>query len=346
MKAEDLIALNEEIAGMARAGLPMDQGLEALAREMGGGRLRQVTTEIAADLRAGHTLPEALERQQGRVPPFYSGLVAAGVRTGRVGEVLATLTTYARTITGMRTTVVDALFYPAVVLLFALALFGFVCAYVLPRFEEIFRDFGLKLPWITEAVLKLGRHPMELVVIPALGLVLGIVVAYLILRLTPRGRRARIHLVYAVPVAGTLIRSARLAAFTELLAILVDHETPLPEAFRLAGRASSDPLMAETAEQIHTELSGGRPLSEVLRGRGLVPEWVAWMAGLGERRGNLGETLHKIADTYRRQVEMRAALLRTVLPPFLVIVTAGAFVCFFVFALMMPLVRLLDGLSK
>src|SRR5205814_5250782 len=91
MNPDDLIALNEEIAGMARAGLPLDQGLAALAREMGRGRLQQVTAALAKDLRAGQTLPQALERQAGRVPPFYAGLVAAGVRTGRICGVLATL---------------------------------------------------------------------------------------------------------------------------------------------------------------------------------------------------------------------------------------------------------------
>src|SRR5947209_1810511 len=127
MNPDDLIALNEEIAGMARAGLPLDQGLAALAREMGTGRLRQVTATLAKDLREGRTLPEALERQAGRVPPFYAGLVSAGIRTGRIGEVLATLTAYARTLVNLRAIVADAFFYPAVVLSFAVLLFGFLC---------------------------------------------------------------------------------------------------------------------------------------------------------------------------------------------------------------------------
>src|SRR5436309_10748340 len=87
LSVDDLITLNEEIAGMARAGLPLDQGLAMLAKEMGQGRLGQVTAELAADLKAGHTLPQALERQRWRVPPFYAVLVAAGARTGRIGDV-------------------------------------------------------------------------------------------------------------------------------------------------------------------------------------------------------------------------------------------------------------------
>src|SRR5712692_6033365 len=130
MNAETLIALNEEIAGMARAGLPLDQGLAALAREMGKGRLQQVTAALAKDLQAGQTLPEALNRQSGRVPPFYAGLVAAGIRTGRISEVLATLTTYARSVVNLRTIVLDAIFYPGVVLLIAGTLFVLLCYFI------------------------------------------------------------------------------------------------------------------------------------------------------------------------------------------------------------------------
>src|SRR5437870_8667292 len=89
LSANDLITLNEEIAGMARAGLPLDQGLAALAREMTRGRLKQATVEIAGELKAGRTLPEALANQGSRVPPFYAGLVEAGIRSGRLGEVMA-----------------------------------------------------------------------------------------------------------------------------------------------------------------------------------------------------------------------------------------------------------------
>src|SRR5207244_3633561 len=156
---EDLITLNEEIACMARAGLPLDQGLAALAREMGSGRLQRVTADIAADLHAGRTLPEALERQKGQVPPFYAGLVAAGVRTGRISDVLATVTVYARTLADLRATVVSALVHPVVVLSLGFCLFGFISFFLLPQFDKIFQDFRLRLPWMTELALELGRHP-------------------------------------------------------------------------------------------------------------------------------------------------------------------------------------------
>src|SRR5438046_2592503 len=79
MTADELIALNEQIAGMAKAGLPLDQGLASLAREMRHGRLRSVTAAIAADLHAGVPLAEAVEHRRGEMPPFYAHLVTAGI---------------------------------------------------------------------------------------------------------------------------------------------------------------------------------------------------------------------------------------------------------------------------
>lgn len=346
MNDEELIALNEEIAGMARAGLPLDQGLAAMAGELGSTGLQKVTLELAADLRAGHTLPQALERQQPRLPPFYASLVAAGVRTGRIGDVLATLTLYARTMSGVRASIREALYYPAAVLLFGFLLFGAYGFVVLPQFVTIFHEFGVRLPALTEIILAIFERPLLYIASP-LAVILAIPIAIRVYaRQSEKGRQAWTRLVYAVPILGTLIRSARLAAFTDLLAILVDHSVPLPDAFLLAGAASSDPLMAGLVQEVQQQLTVGMPLREALRGRGLVPEWVAWMAGLGEQRGTLGTSLHQIAAVYRRQVETRVALLRTVLPPFLIIVTAGLFVTLFVCTVMMPMYRLLDDLSR
>src|SRR5437016_1735491 len=97
LSADDLITLNEEIASMAKAGLPLDQGLALVARELGRGSLRSATQQLADDLRAGYTLPDAMSRQNGRIPPYYAALVTAGVRTGRLHDVLNTVTIYART---------------------------------------------------------------------------------------------------------------------------------------------------------------------------------------------------------------------------------------------------------
>jgi type II secretory pathway component PulF len=250
MNAEDLITLNEEIAGMARAGLPLDRGLAAMALDMGRGKLRRVTMAIAQDLRAGHTLPEALARQGRSLPRFYAGLVAAGARTGRISEVLATLTSFAGSQANLRSIVIDALIYPALVLILGFLMFGFLCNFILPQFEQLFLDFRMKLPWITEQVLIIARHPVAAILIPVLGVSFGLLLLNLAVGYSGGGQATWARFIYSLPIVGTLIRAARLAAFADLLSIMVEFELPLPEAFRLAGEATSEPIMAANAAKV------------------------------------------------------------------------------------------------
>src|SRR5205085_6807470 len=172
--------------------------------------------------------------QEGRVPPFYSALLAAGIRSGRIGDVLSTLTFYARSIADFRDAVVSALLYPAIVLVIGVGLLVFVGVIILPEFIDIFDKFRLRLPVLTEILVFIGRNPIETVVLPVVIVIGTLVTVWLALRFTPGGRLLWARFVYSVPLVGTLIRAARLAAFADLLGILVDQAVPLPESLSLA----------------------------------------------------------------------------------------------------------------
>jgi general secretion pathway protein F len=341
LSPEDLITLNEEIAAMARAGLPLDQGLSALASEMGRGKLRNVTQQLADDMRAGFSLPDALKRQEGRVPPYYAALLAAGIRSGKLGDVLGTLTVYARSIAEFRDIVVSAVIYPIVIAIIGFLMIVGVGVFVLPGYVTLFNDLKIELPLVTRILLFIGERPLTFVITPAVSILLAIAAERWWLRRTPRGRAVWARFVYMLPIVGTLIRSSRLSAFTELLGILVNQAVPLPEALRLAAAASSDPLLNDGALQIERDLRQGMPLGESLQRQQLVPKLVVWIIAFGERQGTLGPALLQLAQTYRRQTELRASLLRTVLPPLLILVLALTFAAVFIFGLLAPLYELM-----
>jgi type II secretory pathway component PulF len=340
LSLEEFILLNEEIAGMARAGLPLDQGLAVLADEMGRGKLQNVTAQIAVDLKSGLTLPQAVEKHAGRLPAYYAKLLAAGIRSGRVSDVIGTLTVYARTLADLRNTVIAALFYPCMVMVLSLFIFAGLSFFLVPQFEDIFRQLGIKKPFLTEMAFFIFNHALWIFGIVALLMLSALLVRYLVRR-GAAGRRAWAKMWYAVPIVGGLLRSARLAAFTDLMGILVDNSIPLPEAFLLAGQSSSDPLIVDGTELVHGRLSQGTPLGVVLREQKLMPEVVVWMVALGEKRGTLGLALHQAAEMYRRQVELRAGLLRTVLPPLLIILIAAFVVILFIIILILPVANMI-----
>jgi type II secretory pathway component PulF len=304
-----------------------------------------VTEQLAADLRAGHTLPQSLQRQQGRVPPYYAALLNAGLRSGKLGDVLGTMTLYSRSLADLQSMIVSALLYPGIILMVGVTLLIFVSKVVMPTYLEIFEGFKMKMPLITEFLFFVGNHSGALLLMPMLGTILGLTAARFALRRSPRGRIMWARFVYALPVLGTLMRSARLAAFTDLLGILIEQSVPLPEALRLATEASSDPLVFQGGAQVESELREGATLSLALHRQRLVPQLVSWMIGFGEKQNTLGSSLRQVAQMYRRQVELRANLLRTLLPPIMVLLLAGTLGGFFIFGLMAPMFELLGGLS-
>lgn len=345
LTADDLAAFNDEIAAMARAGLPLDQGLTHLAREMGRGGLQSVTATLAEDLKAGKTLLEALARQGNRLPPFYVSLVAAGIRTGRLSDALATLTAYARSMNELRTTVINSLVYPAIILLLGSGLILFWLFYIGPQFREMYEMFRLRLPTATQWLMVLVDHRVYGVVVPLAVLCGAAVATKLIFSATEPGRIRWGKLTYAIPLIGTLLRSARLAGFTDLLAILVEYRVPLPEAYRLAAASSSDPLLRASALEIVKQIAAGRTLGAALRDQRLVPDFLVWMIGMGERSQRLPETLHNTATFYRKQTESRASLLRHVLPAVAIVIVALLMLAFTMAAFLMPMTGMLEGLS-
>lgn len=346
LTADQLIYLNEEIAGMAKAGLPLEEGLASIAREMSRGNLKNATQSLADDLKRGKSLPEAIAMQQGRVPKFYSSLMNAGIRGGNLPDVLALLTTYARSISDLYSVLYTALIYPIMVIFVAILLVAMIMIFVMPQFISIFNEFGMRLPFLTQMIVDVCQNPFRTLVIPLGGIgIIGLVLRG-ILNATESGRCIHARILYSLPVFGVLIRSARLAAFTDLLAILVENQMPLPEAFELAAEAGSDPILKDGANKIAGKLRQGASLSVALKECRILPEVVSWMAGLGELKGNLPQALKQAAQMYSRQVAMRSSMVQSVFPPLIIVVCAGLITSVFVFAVFFPLIKLLEGLSK
>ena len=309
------------------------------------GRLKHVMEQIVADLRGGKTLDEALGQRKGALPPLFAAAVTAGVRTGRLPEVLATLNSHARTMADLRTMVAGALYYPLILMLLGLGLFLFVALAVAPMFQVVFDDFRIPMPAITRIALLLCSRPFLYVVGPIVWIVGGGFFFWFFTRWTPVGRRLFNRLAYSLPLWGVLLRSVRMASFSELLALLIEYEVPLPEASSLAGRSTTDPGLAQACAEVEQELRQGESFSVALDRQRAVPAMFTWMVAVGEPRGMLTGSLRQLGEIYRRRTVLRANLLRSVLPPFLVVVVGLGVVGFFVLGFLLPLITLITELA-
>lgn len=346
MNPETLAALSDEMAALARAGLPLDRGLAALSVELGGDSVGRACRDLARLLSEGKPIDTAMAEALKGAPPHVAALVRSGVTSGKLAESLTRLGEHARLRSRLSAVVLDALFYPGIVMAFGLAILAFLGTFVIPKFMKIFADFGMQVPWITQVLFALNEHAVIIFLIVPAVLVFSLVLLRIALASTESGRRLWCRVTGAIPVWGMMQRQVNLALLYDLLGLLVTAEVPLAEALRLAGAASPDPVLGHAATAAAKDLEEGKPLEPSLRDHKLGTAWAAWIAGVGASQGKLAQQLELLRDTSMRLAEWRARWLRAVLPPVLLVFVAGGGIGMFLLSLFLPMFTLVEGLSK
>lgn len=339
---EDLIALNDEIAALVRAGLPLERGLLGVGSDVPG-RLGRIATGLGERLRRGDSLPEALAAEGPKLPATYRAVVVAGLRAGRLPAALEGLATFARQFAELRRVVGLALLYPMMVLMVGYALFLGLILGVIPRLESAFGAF--RIP-IAEPLSGLGRLGESAAywgpIVPALML---LVAAWWL----ATGRASALRpggLLRFVPWLRAILADWRASSFAGWLALLVEHGVPLPEAIDLAAEATGDPTLWASASRLAEATRRGEPLNGAVADRdGGLPPLLRWLMVAGQQQGALVPALKHAAETYRRRATHRAETLRTVLPRTLILVVGAGSALAYGLALYVPWTSLMTSLA-
>ena len=342
---DQLIALNDEMTALVRAGVPLERGLIEAGRDLRG-RLGEIATDLGGRLDRGERLPEALARSGHAMPDLYRAVVEAGLRSGRLAQALEGMASIARGYADARRAVGMALLYPLIVLCLAYALGLAFILKIAPKFVSAFDALGLAPLKPLTMLTRLGDSAIYWApILPALLLLLALRWAWsgrsIVLDSGPLGRAAN-----RLPLIGPMIGNFRAANFAELLALLIEHHVPLDEGVRLAGDASGDRLFRKTsidfAESIRNaeDPEAARPVHSKV-----FPPLLAWMLTAGRRQGDLAPALRNAARTYRRKAESRAEVLRSALPTVLMLAIGAGAVLLYSLMLFIPLTSLWDELA-
>jgi type II secretory pathway component PulF len=340
--AEDRrIAVVDGMADVVRSGLPLAAGLRALGSELPSRRGRRALVTISNRLERGVSLDDAVAGQLDIVPPHLRLLLRAGLNTGRLGELLEHYLHYARTSLDTRRRSILSLFYPVLLILVTVMVVGAMIAFVVPPFEDIFKDFGMELPDLTLAVLWLSKAigGWRLAILPAL--LLTIVFAWVL-----AGRIAgplQRQWLYHVPALGRMIRLSAISRFCHLLAIGLDHRLPLTESLLLAGNGTDDAYIRRATQRMAEELSDGYSLGHAASKHRMTPE-IAHVFEWEGHDDSFCDVLRATGDICAAQARVQSGLIRILIEPLAVFGVAVA-VGVVAIALLMPMFKLLSALS-
>jgi type II secretory pathway component PulF len=342
---DQFIALNDELAALVRAGVPLERGLVEAGRDIRG-RLGAVSTELGLRMGEGMRLPEAIAASAGGMPNVYRAVVEAGVRSGRLSQALEGMASIARGYAEARRAVGMALFYPIVVLILAYSLALFFVIELAPRFAATFQSLGLP-PFMAMDVLERAGQTVVY-----WGPILPILLVLTALRWVWSGRSMVLDsggfgpLLTRFPLIGSMIKSYRAANFAGLLALLIEHRVPLDEAVRLAGEASGDRKLSASAGQFAESIrQGGGPDCPPSKAQDAFPPLLSWMLTAGHRQGNLSEALGYLALTYRRRARSRAEFLKMALPSICIVGIGMSAVLVYALMLFIPMLNLWNEMA-
>jgi general secretion pathway protein F len=320
-----LVDFSQELVALLDAGLSIVESVETLAEKEANPTVKRALEQIRARLFEGQALSVALAELPGSFPPLYVATVRASERTGAIREALMRYVAYQQKIDLLRKTLVNAAIYPAVLAVTGLAVAVFLLAYVVPRFSSVYQDLGTQLPFASRLLMQWGQlldaHGLlVLVVAIASAAALG----YAVTR--KRTRAAAVGLVARVPTVGEHLRLYQLARFYRTVGMLLRGGTPVVRAFEMSAgllNAALRPALAVATVAVRE----GQSISSSLERSGLTTPVAARMLRVGERSGNMGEMMERIAafydDDLSRWVDIATRLIEPALMAVLGLVIGG-----------------------
>lgn len=309
------IAFNDELAALARAGIPLERGLPQLGGDLPR-KLRSLADEVSRRLAAGESLEQVLSDESMAFPAAYRAVAAAGVRSGKLALALESIAVTARRASELRQLTRLAMAYPLVVVLLGYGLIYFALTYILPTMSEVYTAERYAGAEFLSLLTRVGQSAWWRIPWFPVVLLAGV---FLYWKLS--GRAARSGQVGGrLPTYGRMLRLGRSATFAEILALLLEHGVPLGESLRLAGEASGDGAIRRAAGELAARRERGETANERIPG---LPSYLAWVLSSPATQPRLPEVLRTTAEGQRAKATQIGEWLSLYLPMLLTATIGG-----------------------
>jgi type IV pilus assembly protein PilC len=336
---KDIAVFTRQLATMMRAGVPLLQSFDIVARGATNPRLTKLLNDIRQDVETGTNLSSAFRKHPIYFDALYCNLVEAGEAGGILEQLLDRLAIYQEKTVAIKNKIKSALTYPIAVLVVAFVVVVVIMIFVIPAFKDVFSSFGADLPAPTLFVIWLSEFFVTWwwLVFSILGG--GI---YFFLQTWKRSEKMQKfmdRLLLKIPVFGSLLYKSAVARWTRTLSTMFAAGVPLVEALDSVGGASGNAVFAEATEKIQREVSTGSSLTTTMQGTGIFPVMVLQMASIGEESGSLDHMLGKAAEFYEDEVDEAVKALSSLMEPFIIVIL-GTIIGGIVVSMYLPIFKL------
>lgn len=339
IKPKDIAIFTRQLATMMKAGVPLLQSFDIVARGSTNPKVTKLLNDIRGDVETGTSLSQAFRKHPMHFDALYCNLVEAGEAAGILETLLDRLAVYQEKTIAIKQKIKSALTYPIAVLVVAFIVVAVIMIFVIPAFKEVFTSFGADLPAPTLFVMAMSEIFVKYwwAIFGSIG---GGIYFFLQTwkRSEPMQKRMD-RLLLKMPVFGDLLFKSATARWTRTLSTMFAAGVPLVEALDSVGGAAGNAVFAEATEQIQKDVSTGTSLTNAMQAANLFPNMVLQMSAIGEESGSLDQMLGKAADFYEAEVDEAVKALSSLMEPFIIVIL-GTIIGGIVVSMYLPIFKL------
>jgi general secretion pathway protein F len=333
-----IVQFTQQLATLLGAGQPLDRALQILLDLPEGEKAKRLLERVRDQVRGGTPLSDALEAEHGTFSRLYVNMVRAGEAGGSMDETLARLADYLERSANLRSSVVNAMIYPAFLIGMVLLSLMVLLIYVVPQFAPMFADMGVEMPLITKVVLAVGSTLQNFWWLIIAVIVFGI--GWLRRQMADPPARLRIDARFLkTRVVGDVIRKVETARLARTLGTLLKNGVPLLSGLTVARNVMNNTVLAEAVGQAAEEVKTGGGLGFALSQSKRFPKLALQMISVGEESGELDTMLMKVADTFDIEVKNTLDRLLAALVPATTIVMTVV-VAMIMLAIVLPIMNI------
>jgi len=343
IKAKDLTVFSRQFATMVNSGLSMLRCLYVLEEQTPNKKFAKVIGAIRADVEAGISLSDALEKHPKVFSRLYVSMVRAGELGGILDEVLNRLASQLEKEDSIRRAVKSAMVYPILIGSFAILVLIGMVLFLIPIFAGMYKDLGnAQLPLLTRVMVNVSavfRSWWGLVVLAA---IIALIWGLRRLKHTDRGQHVWDRFKLHVPMGiGEIVRKLAVARFSRTLGTLITSGVPILQAIEITGQAAGNVVIEDAMVNVQTSVKEGQSITAPLEKVSVFPAMVTQMISVGEETGSLDAMLNKIADFYEDEVNASIKSLTSILEPILML-GVGAIVGTVVISMYLPIFNMMN----
>jgi len=339
IKQKDIAVFTRQLSTMMRAGVPLLQAFDIVARGSSNPRLTKLLLDIRNDVETGTSLSSAFRKHPQYFDALYCNLVEAGEAGGILETLLDRLAIYQEKTMAIKNKIKSALIYPVAVLVVAFVVLTVIMIFVIPAFEDVFKSFGADLPAPTLVVIAMSKFFTTYWYL-IFGIGGGAIYFFMqSWRRSVKMQKYMDRLLLRVPVFGDLVNKSSIARWTRTLSTMFAAGVPLVEALDSVGGASGNAVFAEATEKIQKDVSTGSALTTSMQATGVFPVMVLQMCAIGEESGSLDAMLGKAAEFYEDEVDEAVKGLSSLMEPFIIVIL-GTLIGGIVVSMYLPIFKL------